>query len=182
MKNIPKDYYAIIYFILILYAIQVFNTFLPLEKFGIFPRSVIGIPGIAFSPLLHANFSHLASNTLPLIVLFSMLVYTYPKEVVSKAILAIIILGGSMVWLFARKSYHIGASGLIYGLIVFLVYSGIRNRNTKATTIAIITLFLYGGLIWGVLPILSGHHVSWEGHLFGAIAGGITAHFLITKN
>lgn len=148
-----------------------------LDWMGILPRNLLGVLGIVTGPVVHANFSHLLSNTFPLIILGWAIFYFYPK-VSYKAFLVVYILTGVFVWLFARQVYHIGASGIVYGFVSFLFFSGIFRKDNKSIAIALIIIFLYGGIVWGVLPGQKG--ISWESHLFGGIAGVIAA--FIFKN
>jgi len=146
-------------------------------KLGILPRNFSGFVGIFTSPLIHGGFSHLISNTAPLIFMGLGIFYFYPK--VAYKVFTIIYLGtGVLVWIFAREVYHIGASGIIYGFVSFLFFSGIFRKDNRSIALALIVILFYGGLIWGVLPIEKG--VSWESHLFGAIAGIIAA-FIFRK-
>ena len=150
---------------------MILNSIIPIEfnKFGILPRNVNGIKGILFSPFLHGGVGHLVSNSIPLLILLTTLFYFYNKVAVRVLILSILI-GGALVWIFGRSaSHHIGASGVVFSLIGFLVASGIFRKNIKALLLSIFVFFMYGGVIWGVLPTQPG--VSWEGHLFGFIAG-----------
>lgn len=150
---------------------------IPTYKLGILPRNINGLIGIFTSPLIHGGFSHLISNTAPLIVMGLGIYYFYPK--VAYKVFAIIYLGtGILVWLFARDVYHIGASGIIYGFVSFLFFSGIFRKDNRSIALALVVIFLYGGLIWGVLPVERG--VSWESHLSGAIIG-IMASFIFRK-
>lgn len=150
---------------------------LDLGRMGILPRDMIGILGIISGPIVHANFSHLLSNTMPLLILGWAIFFFYSK-VSYKSFIVIYALTGLLVWLFAREVYHIGASGIVYGLVSFLFFSGIFRRDNKSIAIALIVTFLYGGIVWGVLPGQKG--ISWESHLFGGIAGIITA-FIFRK-
>ncbi|MEE9574107.1 MAG: rhomboid family intramembrane serine protease, partial [Candidatus Neomarinimicrobiota bacterium] len=150
---------------------------LDLSRMGILPRDMIGILGIISGPIVHANFSHLLSNTIPLLILGWTIFFFYSK-VSYKSFIVIYVLTGLFVWLFAREVYHIGASGIVYGFVSFLFFSGIFRRDNKSIAIALIVTFLYGGIIWGVLPGQKG--ISWESHLFGGIAGIITA-FIFRK-
>ena len=149
-----------------------------LDSFGVTPRTLVGLVGIPAMPFLHANLAHLLSNTIPLTVLLLLLAGSKAK---SWAIVAeIVLLGGVLLWLFGRQATHVGASGLISGLIVFLMVSGFLEKRIVPLVISVAVGFLYGGtLLWGILPRL-GSQVSWDGHLFGAIAGGIIA-YLLTK-
>ncbi len=150
---------------------------LDLSRMGILPRDMIGILGIISGPVVHANFSHLLSNTMPLLILGWTIFFFYSK-VSYKSFIVIYVLTGLFVWLFARQVYHIGASGIVYGFVSFLFFSGIFRRDNKSIAIALIVTFLYGGIVWGVLPGQKG--ISWESHLFGGIAGIITA-FIFRK-
>ncbi|MCH7963042.1 MAG: rhomboid family intramembrane serine protease [Bacteroidetes bacterium] len=150
---------------------------LDLSRMGILPRDMFGILGIISGPIVHANFSHLLSNTIPLIILGWIIFFFYSK-VSFKTFLLIYVLTGLLVWVFAREVYHIGASGIVYGIVSFLFFSGIFRRDNKSITIALIVTFLYGGIVWGILPGQKG--ISWESHLFGGIAGIITA-FIFRK-
>jgi membrane associated rhomboid family serine protease len=150
---------------------------LDLSRMGILPRDMIGILGIISGPIVHANFSHLLSNTIPLLILGWTIFFFYSK-VSYKSFIVIYALTGLLVWLFAREVYHIGASGIVYGFVSFLFFSGIFRRDNKSIAIALIVTFLYGGIVWGVLPGQKG--ISWESHLFGGIAGIITA-FIFRK-
>lgn len=141
-------------------------------KLGILPRNLNGLVGILSSPLIHGSFSHLISNTAPLMLMGVGIFYFYPK--VAYKVFTIIYLGtGVLVWLFAREVYHIGASGIIYGFVSFLFFSGVFRKDNRSIALALVVILFYGGLIWGVLPVEQG--VSWESHLFGAIVGIIAA-------
>ncbi len=150
---------------------------LDLSRMGILPRDMIGILGIISGPIVHANFSHLLSNSVPLLILGWTIFFFYSK-VSYKSFIVIYVLTGLFVWLFARQVYHIGASGIVYGFVSFLFFSGIFRRDNKSIAIALIVTFLYGGIVWGVLPGQKG--ISWESHLFGGIAGIIAA-FIFRK-
>ena len=157
-------------FVFLLWVIKISEIIFNLNftTFGILPGSVNGLPGILLAPLIHANFKHLFSNSLPILFLGTGIIYFYRKS--SYKVILIIYLGtGILDWLFARKAYHIGASGIIYGFVTFLFFSGIIRRDTRAIALALLVTFLYGSLIWGILPLDSG--ISWESHLFGSIMG-----------
>jgi membrane associated rhomboid family serine protease len=179
----PKDFFSKLIipltFPLVLWAIYLITYLLdiPTYKLGILPRNISGLIGIFTSPLIHGSFSHLISNTAPLIFMGVGIFYFYPK--VAYKVFVIIYLGtGLLVWIFAREVYHIGASGIIYGFVSFLFFSGIFRKDNRSIALALVVIFLYGGLIWGVLPVERG--VSWESHLSGAIVGVIAA-FIFRK-
>jgi membrane associated rhomboid family serine protease len=138
------------------------------SHYGIIPRRLDGIKGVLFAPFLHGSLSHIVSNTLPMLVLTTVLFWMYRKIAV-RVLLLSTIMGGLLVWLFGRTAFHIGASGVIFALVGFLIASGIFRKKIKALLIAIAVFFLYGGVVWGVLPTQPG--VSWESHLFGFISG-----------
>ena len=144
-----------------------------LSKLGLLPRNLIGLLGIFTSPLIHANFSHLISNTIPLIILGWIIFSFYPK-VAYILFLFIYFVTGLLVWIFARQVFHIGASGIVYGFVSFLFFSGIFRRDNTSIALALVITFLYGGLVWGIIPGWKG--ISWESHLFGGITGLIAAY------
>lgn len=159
----------------VMWAVFILNSIIPVDfnQFGIIPRRTEGLKGILFAPFLHGNFAHLLSNTIPMLVLTTVLFWFYRKVAV-KVLIFSIILGGLLVWIFGRTAFHIGASGVVFALVAFLISSGIFRKRIKALLIAIIVFFLYGGVVWGILPTQPG--VSWESHLFGFISGVLLAY------
>lgn len=160
-------------FIAVLWGVYAVDWLVPasLVDWGLVPRTVGGLWGILTSPFLHANLGHLISNTVPLLILLLLLcgsrARTWPT------VFEIIVLGGLLLWLLGRSAVHVGASGLIYGLIAYLIVSGFREGRLLSLIVAIVVGFLYGGtLVSGVLPTV-GPGVSWDGHLCGAVAGGM---------
>ena len=143
-----------------------------LGALGIQPRELTGLLGVVTAPLLHGSFEHLFANTLPLLVLGTLLLYGYPRAR-WPAIGLIWILSGLGVWLVGRDSTHIGMSGVTHGLMFFLFVAGLVRRDKLAVALSMIAFFLYGGMVWGIFPAEAG--VSWEYHLFGALAGVLTA-------
>ena len=144
-----------------------------LDQFGIYPRSVSGLPGILIAPFLHGDIGHLLSNTVPMIVLGGM-VSLRGRNTFWGVTVLVAIVGGLGVWLVGRGNIHIGASGLVFGYFGYLVALGWVERKLSSIAIAILTLVLYSGLVFGVLPLRS--WVSWEGHLFGMAAGALIAY------
>ncbi len=143
-----------------------------LTSWGIFPRRLSGLKGIIFAPFIHAGFKHLASNSLPLFFLMAGTIYFY-RDLGYKVILYVWLMGGSWVWIAARPAYHIGASGIVYGLASFLFFSGILRKYVPLIAISLLVVFLYGSMIWGIFPLVE--EISWESHLLGALAGFILA-------
>ncbi|HEY3394052.1 MAG TPA: rhomboid family intramembrane serine protease [Lacipirellulaceae bacterium] len=151
---------------------------LQLENYGIVPRTAAGLIGILTAPFLHANLAHIINNTIPLAVLLVLLAGSRADS--WAIVLSIVLLSGALLWLFGRPAIHIGASSLIYGLVAYLFVSGLREQRFVPLAIAVLVGFLYGGtLASGVLPRW-GSYISWEGHLFGAVAGALVA-YLITR-
>ena len=143
-----------------------------LAMFGILPRTIRGLIGIFTAPLLHGSVAHLVSNTMPVIILGTVL-YMFYRRIANRVFLQCYFLTGLLVWLFARTSIHIGASGLIYGLAFFLIFFGLFQRDFKSLLISIVILIFYGGIFYGVLPTQS--YVSWESHLLGGVVGFFNA-------
>ena len=142
---------------------------LRLGRFGLRPGSVSGLVGILAAPLLHANAQHLLSNTVPLLVSLTATLYLYPAS--SLRVIPLIWLGsGAIAWFIGRPSLHFGVSGLIYGLLAYVFVSGILRRDMRSVSVSLLVGFLYGSMVWGVLPIQP--HMSWEMHLGGVVIGG----------
>ena len=180
-NSVREEVYGVLGFVGFIWCVFIVGHVLPfrLETFGITPRTLSGLVGIPAAPFLHANLGHLISNTIPLTVLLLLLAGSKAR---SWAIVTyIVFLSGALLWLFGRPATHIGASSLIYGLIAYLLVSGVCERRIIPMISALVVGFLYGGtLVAGILPT-SVPHISWEGHLFGAIAGGLVA-YLLTKD
>lgn len=141
-------------------------------EWGILPRSTEGLVGIFTAPFIHADKEHLLANTLPLLVVGTGLFYFY-RELAIRVIALVWVFSGAWVWMIARGDYHIGASGLIYGFVTFLFLSGLFRRDTRLMAISMLVVFLYGSMVWGILPI--DQRISWESHLLGSIAGVFAA-------
>lgn len=157
-----------------LFLIEVLDRALHLDlyRFGVYPRSLPELPNILFAPLIHGSWNHVLSNSFPLIILLTALLYAYPRSAIPA--LALIYIGsGICVWLFARESYHFGASGLTHGMMFYIFTSGILRRDRQSIALSMIVFFLYGGMIWTIFPQEPG--ISYESHFFGAAAGVIAA-------
>lgn len=155
-------------FLMWLFFFVEYNFGYPLSAFGIHPRSLLGLIGIFFAPMLHGNLGHLISNTFPLVFLGGVLFYFYPRIAVNVFFRAYV-WTNILVWLFARNANHIGASGLVYGIAFFLIFFGLLRRDFLSLAISIVTILLYGGVFYGVLP--SDPAISWESHFGGALVG-----------
>lgn len=141
---------------------------------GIKPRTIEGLLGIVTFPLVHGGWDHLLSNSIPLLVLGTAIFYFY-WPIALRSVGLIYITHSVMVFIAARSVIHVGASGLVYGFAAFLLTSGIFRKERTLMALSMLVIFLYGGMIWGILPIREG--VSWEGHLFGALSGIMVAYY-----
>ena len=157
-------------FVVLIWLIDMVNWALDLElrRFGVRPRQFAGLPGIVLAPLLHGGPIHLAANSLPLLVLGTGMLYLYPNSAL-KVLPAVYLGPGAAVWLFAAGGIHVGSSGLVYGLASYVFVAGVIRRDRRAIAASLLVAFLYGSMVWGVLPIQPG--VSWESHLAAALIG-----------
>jgi membrane associated rhomboid family serine protease len=145
---------------------------LRLGRFGLRPGSVAGLTGIVTAPLLHGNLQHIFSNSMPLFISLTAILYFYPNS--SVRVIPLIWLGsGVLAWIIGRPSLHYGASGLIYGLLAYVFVSGILRSDMRSVSVSMLVGFLYGSMVWGVLPIRP--NMSWELHLSGALMGVVLA-------
>ena len=175
MQILKRRLVVLIAFLAALWVIQMLNwaTGYALNSwFGLIPRRIGGLSGVVGMPLLHGSFQHLIGNTPPLLLLGALLAATVTRALVAINVI-IVGLGGALVWLLGSSAIHIGASGLIFGWFGFLLTRGLVDRSLVTLGAAVLVAVIYGALIWGVLPGQPG--VSWEAHLFGAIAGAVAA-------
>ncbi len=172
VRTIKRDLFGVAIFIGLIWIVFGLDYFLPLENLGLIPRTFRGLTGIVAMPFLHGDFKHLLSNTIPLAVTMMLLAGSRAN---SGAIVALItLLCGVGLWLFGREALHIGASGVVFGLIAFHVFAGIFEKRVQSVIIAVIVGLLYAStVVQGVIPFQRG--VSWDGHLIGAIAGALVA-------
>lgn len=163
-------------FIIMMWTVHFISLIFDLDlgNFGINPRTSSGIPGILTAPFIHANIKHLLSNTIPMIGMLTIMVMFYPRVAV-KSFLMIYALTGLSVWCFGRPVYHIGASGVVYGLVAFVFWSGVFRRSLKSIVLALIIVILYTPMFAGILPNQEG--ISWESHLLGAFVGVFTSFY-----
>jgi membrane associated rhomboid family serine protease len=148
-----------------------------LSSLGIMPLKAEGLTGIITAPFIHGSLAHISANTIPIWVLGTLLFYVY-RNIAWKVFFLVWIVTGLWVWVLGREAYHIGASGIVYGLAAFLFFSGIFRRDGRLLAITFLVAFLYGSMIWGLFPdLFPEKNISWESHLMGLIAGLVMAIF-----
>ena len=159
-----------LYFVLtlwVIYWIEI-NYDLYFNKYGIYPRTMLGLRGIILSPFIHSGIKHLFNNSIPLFILLTSLFYFY-RKIAFKVLIYGVLLSGLLTWVIAREANHIGASGIVYLLFSFILFSGIIRKYNRLIAVSLIVIFLYGSMIWYILPVKE--EISWEGHLSGFIVG-----------
>ena len=163
-------------FLLLMWLIKLIELQFNLSfvKLGLFPQTSNGLKGIFFSPFIHKDLTHLFNNSLPILFLGGLLFSVY-RKVALQIFIWLFLISGFWLWIIGRPSFHIGASGMIYALAAFLFVSGIIQKNRRLAAISCIIIFLYGSMIWGILP--TKESISWEGHLAGFFSGILVAIF-----
>ena len=178
-KNLKSLKFSVI-ILIIIWSVKLFEIVFDYDftEYGVLPRNFKGLIGILFSPLIHSDVNHLLSNSLPVIIL-CLLIFNFYSQIAKKILIYLYFISGLWLWCIGRESFHIGASGLIYAMASFLFFSGILRKNSQLSAVALLVIFIYGGLFWGLFPIHK--NVSWEGHLTGFIAG-ILVSFIFRKD
>tara|TARA_B110000196_G_C20926447_1_gene557799 strand:- start:125 stop:796 length:672 start_codon:yes stop_codon:yes gene_type:complete len=163
-------------FLLIMWLVKLIELQFDLSfiKFGVSPQSLKGLKGVFFSPFIHKNLTHLFNNSYPILILGGLLFSVYQK-IALQIFVWLFFISGFWLWIIGRPSFHIGASGIIYALASFLFISGIIRKNPRLAAVSLVIIFLYGSMIWGILP--TKESISWEGHLSGFAAGILVAIF-----
>lgn len=184
MKNyVSRKLFSIsvfpILFLLVIWSVFAYEYFnrISFSNYGVLPRQFSGLKGVLFSIFIHGDLEHIASNSLPILIL-GMLLFFFYKRIAISAFIWIWLVSGLWLWIGGRNSqyhpvYHIGASTLIYGLATFLFFSGVFRKHLRLMVVSALVLFLYGSIMWGIFPFKE--EISWEGHLFGSIAGLLVA-------
>jgi membrane associated rhomboid family serine protease len=170
----PVMFLIIIWMLHLLKVLSILN----IDDYGVMPRTISGLRGLFFTPFIHHDFNHLFNNSIPILILGTGLFYFY-SDLAPKIILWIWLISGLGIWLIGREAYHIGASGIVYGLASFLFFSGILRNIIRLIAMALLVIFLYGSMVWGIFPIKT--DISWEGHLFGAIAGAFLSYYYLKE-
>ena len=175
-KKILSTLFIPFLFLLLMWLVKVIevNFQISLVRYGVFPQTIHGLKGILFSPFIHKDFTHLINNSYPILILGGMLFAIY-RKIATELFVWLYFIAGFWLWIIGRPSFHIGASGFIYALASFLLVSGIIRKNPRLTAVSMLVIFLYGSMIWGLLP--TKEPISWEGHLSGFIAGILVAIF-----
>lgn len=163
-----------VFMLLLMWGVYIWEAvfLVSFDTYGIYPRDLTGLRGVLFSPFIHGDLQHIVNNSYPVLILGTAIFYFYRRSA-KFVLLYSFLMTGVWVWAMGRSSFHIGASGLIYAWGAFLFTSGVLNKNKRMMGLSLLVVFLYGSMIWGVLPLMP--EISWESHLFGAIAGVILA-------
>lgn len=170
-------------FLVLLWGIEIIDAAVfsgGLDGLGIVPRTVTGLFGILAAPFLHGDFGHLLSNTIGLLMLGGLTMAIGRREFATVTVAGALV-GGLGIWLFGRPAVHIGASGLVFAYLGYLVLRGWYDRRFGSIALAAAVGWFYGGMIFGMLPGFSPAHISWEGHLFGFVGGVVAARLLHQK-
>ncbi|WP_196896195.1 rhomboid family intramembrane serine protease [Aureivirga marina] len=159
-----------IFFVLPMWIVYIIEIVLNknFNHLGIYPKEFFGLRGVLFSPFLHGDLKHLFNNTIPILVLTTVLFFFY-RKIANKVFFYGFFLTGILTWIIAKDSYHIGASGIVYMLFGFIFFSGIIRRYFRLTALSFMVIFLYGSMFWYIFPIED--KISWEGHLSGLLVG-----------
>ena len=156
----------------LIFLLDQFLPFIPFERLGLIPRAARGLDGIITMPFIHKDLAHIISNSIPLLVTLLLLAGSRANSLA--IVVSITVLGGLLLWVFGREARHIGASGLVFGLVMFHICAGIFERRLQSIAVAAVVGLLYSStFLRGIVPFQQG--VSWEGHLLGAVAGGLVA-------
>ncbi len=151
---------------------------LHLADYGIFPRTLIGLRGIIFSPFIHGGLEHLYNNSVALVVLLAAMRFFYREQTFTVIVFGVLI-SGLVTWVIGRPNHHIGASGLVYAIVSFMFFKGLITKYYRLVALSLSVIMIYGGMIWYVFPHVD-ESISWEGHLGGFLAGLIFAFLLKT--
>ena len=175
-KELYNSLFVPFLFLLTMWLVKIIevNSKEPFVKFGVSPQTLSGLKGILFSPFIHKDFTHLLNNSFPVLILGGML-FSFYRKIAARIFLWLFFISGFWLWIIGRPSFHIGASGIIYALASFILVSGIIRKNPRLSAVSFVIIFLYGSMIWGILP--TNEAVSWEGHLAGFVAGIVVAIF-----
>ncbi len=175
LRHLMHSIFLPVVILLLMFSIHLISELenLDLHFLGIKPLSLKSLLGILFSPFIHSDWNHLFNNSVSFFLLSVSLFYFY-REIAYKVFIVIYLLAGAWLWFGGREGWHIGASGVIYGLMSFLFISGLIRRHIPLMAVTLFVVFIYGNMVWGMFPLARFMQHSWEGHLWGFLAG-ITA-------
>ena len=181
--NIFLKHYWILFFLLFLWLVHFVNVYfhLNLYKLGVFPRTLDGLWGIVFSPLVHSSSdnNHLINNSVPFLILTWAMFYFY-RPIAWRVLFFSWIITGLSVWIFGRSSFHIGISGVIYSQLFFLFFSVVFRQDSRLLTVALLVVFIYGSMIWGIFPY--DWKISYESHVSGGVVGIVLSRYYKQEN
>ena len=175
-----KEIFSILFipflFLLVMWLVKLIELQFDLSfvTFGVSPQTLKGLRGLLFSPFIHKDLTHLFNNSYPILILGGLLFSIY-RKIALPIFVWLFFISGFWLWIIGRPSFHIGASGIIYALASFLCISGVIRKNPRLAAVSLIIIFLYGSMIWGIIP--TKEPISWEGHLAGFVAGILVAVF-----
>ena len=175
-----KEIFSILFipflFLLVMWLVKLIELQFDLSfvTFGVSPQTLKGLRGLLFSPFIHKDLTHLFNNSYPILILGGLLFSVY-RKIALPIFVWLFFISGFWLWIIGRPSFHIGASGIIYALASFLCISGVIRKNPRLAAVSLIIIFLYGSMIWGIIP--TKEPISWEGHLAGFVAGILVAVF-----
>ncbi|MBP6284693.1 MAG: rhomboid family intramembrane serine protease [Paludibacteraceae bacterium] len=144
------------------------------KEFGVYPLALKGLKGIITMPFIHADFKHLFANSAAFFLLTTLLFSNY-RHIALRVFILIWLVSGSILWIIGRQNWHIGASGVVYGIAFFLFLRGFFSKKIQLAATSLIVAFLYGSMVWYMFPLGVDRHISWEGHLSGAVIGSLLA-------
>jgi len=175
-KEIYRVLFVPVILLIIIWGVKIIECLFQLSfiNYGVFPQKISGLKGIFLSPFIHKDFKHILNNSYPLLMLIGLL-FSFYKKIAFQILIWLYLISGFWLWIIGRPAFHIGASGVIYALAGFLFLSGLIRKNRSLSAISLLVIFLYGSLIWGIIPISKS--ISWEGHLSGFLAGLLVAVF-----
>ena len=175
-KEFFRTFLTPLLFLFVMWAVKLIELQFDFSfiRFGVFPQTSKGLQGILFFPFIHKDFMHLLNNSYPILILGGFLFSMY-KRIAFQIFIWLFFISGFWLWIIGRPSFHIGASGIVYALASFLFVSGIIRKNPSLAAVSLLVTFLYGSLIWGIIP--TKEFVSWEAHLSGFAAGILVAIF-----
>ncbi|CAN5338898.1 rhomboid family intramembrane serine protease [soil metagenome] len=170
LDSIKTNFYTALLLLAGFWVIHIVNVLVGyrLNIFGVYPRHVLGLIGIPCFSFLHGNFSHLFFNSMPLLILLDFVLINGKQQFICTT-MSIMLLSGSAIWLFGRSALHIGASSLVMGYWSYLLVNAYEHFAVNSLILAIVCIYYFGGLVLNLFP--SGKKVSWEGHVFGFLAG-----------